>query len=57
MKGRGDRIWWIGYGDYVIWPMRVYKGKGERNECKNYRCISLLNLVGKIYTGILIDVP
>ena len=27
----------------VIVPL--YKGKGERNECKNYRSISLLNVV------------
>ena len=32
-----------------------YKGKGERNECKNYRSISLLKVVGKIYAGILTD--
>ena len=36
----------------VIVPL--YKGKGERNECKNYRGISLLSMVGKIYTGSLI---
>ena len=36
----------------VIVPL--YKGKGERNECKNYRGISLLNMVGKIYAGILV---
>ena len=35
----------------VIFP--PYKGKGERTECKNYRGISLLNMVGKIYPGIL----
>ena len=33
----------------------LYKGKGERNECKNYRGISLLSMFGKIYAGILID--
>ena len=31
------------------------KGKGEKTECKNYRGISLLSLVGKIYAGILVD--
>ena len=35
----------------VIVPL--YKGKGERTECKNYRGISLLNV--KIYAGILVD--
>ena len=29
----------------VIVPL--YKGKGERTECKNHRGISLLSLVGK----------
>ena len=33
----------------VIVPL--YKGKGVRTECKNYRGISLLTIVGKIYTG------
>ena len=37
----------------VIIPL--YKGKGERTECKNYRGISLLSFVGKIYAGILAD--
>ena len=32
-----------------------YKGKGERTECKNYRGISFLNAVGKIYAGLLVD--
>ena len=27
----------------------LYKGKGERTECKNCRDISLLSVVGKIY--------
>ena len=26
----------------------LYKGKGERTKCKNYRGISLLSMVGKI---------
>ena len=29
----------------------LYKGKGERTECKNY----LLSVVGKISAGILVD--
>ena len=37
----------------VIVPL--YKGKGERNKCKNYRGISFLSVVGTIYAGILID--
>ena len=37
----------------VIVPL--YKGKGEKTECKNYRGISLLSMVGKIYAGILVD--
>ena len=47
----------------VIWPenwrsvviVPLYKGKGERTECKNYRGISLLSMVRKIYAGILED--
>ena len=37
----------------VIVPL--CNGKGERTECKNYRGISLLRVVGKIYSGILVD--
>ena len=37
----------------VILPL--YKVKGERTDCSNYRGISLLSLVGKIYAGILVD--
>ena len=37
----------------VIVPL--YKGKGERKECSNYRGISLLSLAGKIHAGILVD--
>ena len=35
--------------------IHLYKGKGERTECSNYRGISLLYMVGKIYSGILVD--
>ena len=37
----------------VIVPL--YEGKGERTECKKYRGISLLSVVGIIYAGILVD--
>ena len=37
----------------VIFPL--YKGKGERTECSNYRGISLLSVVRKIYAGILVE--
>ena len=33
----------------------LYKDKGERTECKNYRAISLVTVVGKIYAEILVD--
>ena len=33
----------------------LHKGKGEKNECKNYRCIGLLSMIGKIFAGILVD--
>ena len=32
-----------------------FKAKGERTECKKYRSISLLSVVGKIYAGILVE--
>ena len=37
----------------VIVPL--YKSKGERTECNNYRGISFVGVVGKIYTGIFVD--
>ena len=37
----------------VIVPL--YKGKGEGTECKNYRGISLLSVVGKLYAEVLVD--
>ena len=33
----------------------LYKGKGEKTECKNFRDMSLLSVIGKIYAGILVD--
>ena len=35
----------------------LYRGKGERAECKDYSGISLVSVVGKIYryAGILVD--
>ena len=37
----------------VIFPL--YKGKGGRTECRNYRGISLLSVVEKMYARILVD--
>ena len=37
----------------VIVPL--HKGKGEIIKCKNYRGLSLLSMVGKIYADILVD--
>ena len=69
IKGGGDRVVdWIwrlcnmafengvvpeDWRSVVIVPL--YKSKGEMNEFKNYRTISLLNVVGKIYAAILVD--
>ena len=33
----------------------LYKGKGERTECKSYRGIRLLSVLENIYAGILIN--
>ena len=41
------------WGPAVI--VTLYKGKGEITECKNCRAIRMLRMVGKIYTGILVD--
>ena len=33
----------------------LYKGKGEMTKCSNYRGITLLIVVGKIYAWKLVD--
>ena len=48
-NGGVSEDWWSA----VIIPL--YKGKGERNESKNYRGIRLLSVVGKIYAATLED--
>ena len=52
IKGDDRVVGWI-WRYAVIVPL--YKSKGEMTECKNYRGTILLNGVGKIYAGILID--
>ena len=66
IKGGGDTVvdWiWrlcnIAFESGVVpgdWRSAVivgrYNGKGERTECKNYRGIILLSVVGKIHVGI-----
>ncbi|CAG5022251.1 unnamed protein product [Parnassius apollo] len=37
----------------VIVP--IYNGKGSQQDCKNYRGISLLSIVGKLYAKVLIE--
>ena len=32
----------------------LYKGKGDVHECSNFRGISLLSVVGKVYCRVLI---
>ena len=34
--------------------MPIYKGKGDNMVCRNYRGISLLSVVGKIYGRVLV---
>jgi hypothetical protein len=33
----------------------LFKGKGDKKECKNYRGISLLSTPGKVYGTVLIE--
>lgn len=47
--GRVPGVW----AKAVILPL--YKGKGSQQECKNYRGISLLSVVGKSYAKVLIE--
>ena len=67
IKGGGDRVvdllWRLhnmAFESGVVpegWRSAVplYKGKGERTECKTYRGISFFSVVGKIYAGILVE--
>ena len=42
--------------DWVIaCVVPLHKGKGDMYECSNFRGISLLNVVGKVYGRILIN--
>ena len=42
--------------DWVIACMvPLYKGKGDMYECSNFRGISLLSVVGKVYGRVLIN--
>ena len=39
-------------GDCKI--ITLYKNKGERNDCNNYRGISLLSIVGKVFARVIL---
>ena len=32
----------------------LFKNKGDRSDCNNYREISLLNVIGKVFAGVII---
>ena len=32
----------------------LYKNKGDRGDCNNYRGISLLSVVGKVFAGVVL---
>ena len=48
-EGRVPKEWVRG----IIVPL--YKGKGDRGDCKNYRGITLLSIPGKVYGRVLIE--
>ena len=34
----------------------LYKNKGDRSDCNNYRGISLLNIVGKVFARVVLNI-
>ncbi|XP_052753680.1 craniofacial development protein 2-like [Galleria mellonella] len=51
-KVKDTRVYRGDWSKAVIVPL--YKGSGSQQECKNFRGISLLSVVGKLYARILI---
>ena len=49
IEGRVPRDW----KRAIVVPL--YKGKGDKSECKNYRGISLLSIPGKVYGRVIIE--
>ena len=47
---------WFGLYDWkVTCIVPIYKGKGDRSECRNYRGIIILSITRKIYGRVLIS--
>ena len=42
-------VYWVGL---IACMVPLYKGKGDVHECSNFRGISLLSVVGKVYGRI-----
>ena len=42
---------------YMIdgYMVTLYTHKGERSDCNNYRGISLLNIVGKVFARVVLN--